>query len=84
MHEKNGVNSTELCGSYQETNTGSTQGKTFKLSELSKGCLRLGVEVDCELHKTADDEARTRRPRMTPCIGQVRTGQLRSFPPILK
>lgn len=85
MHEKNGVNSKELFGSYQETNTGSVQGKTFKLSDLSKGCPGLGVEVGCELHETADDEASTKRPWLqTPRINWVRTGQLQSFPPILK
>lgn len=58
MGEKNGVNSTELCGSYQEANTGSTQGekrKPFKLSELSEGCLGLGVEVGWELHEIAHE-----------------------------
>lgn len=34
--QKDRINSAGLCGSYQETNTGSTQGTTCKLSELSR------------------------------------------------
>lgn len=34
--QKDRINSEGLYGSYQETNTGSTEGKTCKLSELSK------------------------------------------------
>lgn len=61
-----------LCGSYQETHTGSPQGKTFKLSELSTGCLGLGVEEGGEFRETGDDEAEAGRLQLqTPCIRKV-------------
>jgi hypothetical protein len=35
--------------------------KSFKLPELSKDCLRLGVKVCCELHVVRDDETKAGR-----------------------
>lgn len=45
---KEGINSTELCDGSQETNTDSTFGKTFRLSQLPKGCPGLGVQAGPE------------------------------------
>lgn len=52
--QKKGINSTELCDGSQETNTDSAFGKTFRLSQLPKGCPGLRVQVGREPPETED------------------------------
>ena len=52
--QKKGINSTELCDGSQETNTDSTFGRTFRLSQLPKGCPGLRVQMSCEPPKIED------------------------------
>ena len=46
--QKKGINSTELCDSSQEANIDSTFGKTFRFSQLPKGCPGLRVQMGRE------------------------------------